>query len=423
MMKKMTAVILAFAMVFSFVLPITEAQAADADQSQVTTIDKEVTAENAMASIVRSGSTMYFDQLQAAVDEVQENETIVLDEKAKATTPISIEKSLTFNVDASAFAIVLTDEQVEKLIEKLFAAGANTTCEVSKSANNESKIFVFVIRHTEPPVQADTITIDAAENGTVVADPVKAKEGDVVTLTAIPAKGYELADIVVKDATGKEVEAVAVDGQPNQVKFTMPEGKVTVKATFKKVEEKPETSFSDVVGNEWFAKAVEYVAEKGIMAGYPDGTFGPANTTTRGMIVTMLYNMEEKPATSGDNVFSDVADTDWFNNGVQWAAANSIVKGYEDGTFQPNKEISRQEMALILYNYAEFKGYDLAADTDLSHFSDADQIGAWAAPAMQWAVTNKIINGMGDNTLAPQGDTTRAQVATLFMNFCENMAK
>ena len=370
---------------------------------------------NTVASITRDDTTECFDSLDAAIKAVQNNETIKLEKDCAEAVKVT-GKTVRFVLDENGHSFTGAIE-----------AGANTVREANEMGLTYSFTYTAPVfpggGMVIPPVEENTITIDAADNGKVVADPAKAKEGDVVTLTATPDKGYALDRIVVTDEAGKEVEAVAVDGQPNQVTFTMPAGKVTVKATFKKVEEKPEASFSDVAGNEWFADAVKYVVDKDIMNGVGDNRFAPNASTTRGMIVTMLYNMEGKPATSGDKAFSDVADTDWFSDGVWWAAKNGIVKGYEDGTFQPNKEISRQEMALILYNYAQYKGYDLAANADLSSFKDADQIGTWAEQAMKWANGHELITGMGNGMIAPAGDATRAQVASIFMRFCENIAK
>ena len=181
--------------------------------------------------------------------------------------------------------------------------------------------------------------------------------------------------------------------------------------------------FVDVPKTAWFAHDVNYVIERDIMKGTASNMFSPNSTTTRGMLVSMLYNLEGKPEITVEADFVDVDAREWFVSAVHWAATNGIVSGYEDGTFRPYDKVTRQEMAAFLYRYAEYKQYDCNADVDLHHFSDADEIGAWAESAMKWANTQKLINGLPDGTLAPKGTATRAQVAAIITRFCEHIAK
>lgn len=156
------------------------------------------------------------------------------------------------------------------------------------------------------------------------------------------------------------------------------------------------------------------------MTSTSSNTFEPDTTTTRGMIVSILHRLEGSPTVTGID-FTDVDYSDWYGQAVAWASSEGIVGGYGDGTFQPNKAITREEMASILYRYAAYKGIDVAARADLSKYSDANQIGTWATEVMQWANAEGLINGMTETTLEPQGNATRAQVADMMERFLENI--
>ena len=139
--------------------------------------------------------------------------------------------------------------------------------------------------------------------------------------------------------------------------------------------------------------------------------------------MTILYRLEGSPAVTGTSAFVDVPAGQWYTDAVNWAAANQIVKGTSATTFAPNDSITREQMAAILYRYAQYKGYDVTASADLSAYTDAAIISSYAVSAMQWAVGEGLINGITDTTLVPGGSATRAQVAAILMRFCENVAK
>ena len=145
--------------------------------------------------------------------------------------------------------------------------------------------------------------------------------------------------------------------------------------------------FTDISINDWYYDEIQYVYDNGIMQGTSATTFNPAASTSRGMIATILYRIEGSPAVSG-NQFSDVKASDYFANAVSWAAKNGIVNGYGDGTFKPNQPISREEMAAMVYRYAQYKNYDVSARADLSKYTDASTISSYALTAMQWVNCN-----------------------------------
>lgn len=181
--------------------------------------------------------------------------------------------------------------------------------------------------------------------------------------------------------------------------------------------------FSDVRIADWFYNDVKYVYEKGMMAGTAADVFAPNATTTRAMIVTILYRLEGSPAVTGTSAFVDVPAGQWYTDAVNWAAANQIVKGTSATTFAPNDSITREQMAAILYRYAQYKGYDVTKKADLSGYSDSGQVSAYAKDALAWANAAKLINGVTNTTLAPQGNATRAQVSAILHRFCDGVVK
>lgn len=181
--------------------------------------------------------------------------------------------------------------------------------------------------------------------------------------------------------------------------------------------------FGDVKSADWFYNDVKYVYEKGMMAGTAADVFAPNATTTRAMIVTILYRLEGSPAVTGTSAFVDVPAGQWYTDAVNWAAANQIVNGTSATTFAPNASITREQMAAILYRYAQYKGYDVTKKADLSGYSDNSQVSAYAKDALAWANAAKLINGVTNTTLAPQGNATRAQVSAILHRFCDGVAK
>ena len=183
-----------------------------------------------------------------------------------------------------------------------------------------------------------------------------------------------------------------------------------------------EQGFTDVADTDWFADAVQYVSDNGMMNGTSETTFGPNETTTRGMIVTILYRLEGEPETEATSAFADVAADMYYADAVNWAAANNIVTGYDDTSFGPDDTITREQMAAILYRYAQYKGYDVTTGgMALNEYTDAGQISEYAVPAMQWANENGLITGSTATTIEPQGNALRAEVATILMRFCEGI--
>ena len=183
------------------------------------------------------------------------------------------------------------------------------------------------------------------------------------------------------------------------------------------------TSFSDVKESDWYYDAVTYVSDNELMSGTGNNMFSPLMTTTRSMIVTILYRLEGSPAVTGTSTFSDVAAGQFYTNGTIWAAQNGIVNGYDNGLFAPNDVITREQMAAILYRYAQYKEYAVATTGDITTFTDSASVSPYAVDALKWAVGAKLLAGVGNNTLLPGGSATRAEIATILMRFCQTVAQ
>ena len=201
--------------------------------------------------------------------------------------------------------------------------------------------------------------------------------------------------------------------------FKMPASKVTVKATFTK--DIVTLPFIDVHPGDWFYDPVCFVYENGLMTGTSATTFEPNTSLSRAMLVAVLHRLEGSPAASAGD-FTDVADGDWYAQAVNWAASVGVVNGFDDGTFQPNTAITREQLAAILCNYAQYKGFDTSASGSLSTYSDAASVSDWAQESVEWMVGSGLLGGYDDNTLRPQGTTTRAEVASVLQRALGNVA-
>ncbi|WP_418988542.1 S-layer homology domain-containing protein [Agathobaculum sp.] len=245
-----------------------------------------------------------------------------------------------------------------------------------------------------------SVTIpNKTENGTVTVSPRSAEKGDSVTITAKPDSGYQLNDLTVTDKNGKELKLT--DKGNGKYTFTMPASKVTVTPTFVKIAQQPTgKTFVDVAKSDWFADAVAYVTDKGLMNGTGSDTFSPNASTTRGMLMTVLARYAGTDTTGSKP---------WYQKGMEWAKAH----GVSDGT-NPEVNITREQLVTMLYRYAGSP----AASGSLDNFSDASTVSSYAVNAMQWAVANGIVNG-SNGKLNPQNNATRAEVAAILMRFCE----
>lgn len=349
-----------------------------------------------VASIGDGENEQVFTSFQAAVDAVENGGTI----KALKNIDSTVSGNKTFTVNANSNTVTLTA-----------ASGYNLT--------KNDNVYTVSRQHSGSSSSGTTtsynVNVNAATNGTVAADKKTASKGTTVTVTASPSKGYVVDAVKVVDKDGKDVAVTEKDGK---YVFTMPASAVTVTGSFKAETPAPVAlPFTDVKSGNWFYDAVKYAYAQGLMTGTSATTFAPNGTMNRAMIVTVLYRLEKSPAVTGASKFTDVPAGQWYSDAVAWAAANKIVNGYDETTFGPMNAVTREQMAAILFRYEQVKGLEnVTLEENLNRFPDQNKISAYAIPALQWAVGQKIINGNADGTLDPTGTATRAQVAQIFTN-------
>ncbi len=357
-----------------------------------------------------------YPTLQAAVENVKKNETIKLAKDVDEAIVVTVAKSINFKVDTNSKKFDAA---------KNIVAGSNTTVKVT----GESSPYTYEFTYTKPSSSSSggsssgkttyKVTTSAVNNGGVNASPSNAEKGATITITLSPDKGYKLDKLTVTDGSGKSVSTVKKSD--TVYTFTMPASAVKVGVSYVKATETPSgTKFNDVSANDWFASAVDYVTGKGMMNGTADNTFSPKANTTRGMVVTVLYRLENQPSTSAAS-FTDVASGAYYANAVAWANANGIVSGYGSGKFGPNDKVTREQLAAILYRYAQYKKYDVSGANSLDGYTDVQSVSSYAVPALQWANAAGVVTGKSGSKLDPKGNATRAEVAAMLMRFCENV--
>lgn len=348
-----------------------------------------------------------YKSLQDAANAAKDGDEITVVKNDKLDLTFNTTKSVKVKNDTGVAITVKfngTNEDVAKDATKTFSYTKPSSSGGSSSGKTTYKV-----------------TTSAVNNGGVNASPSNAEKGATITITLSPDKGYKLDKLTVTDGSGKTVSTVKKSD--TVYTFTMPASAVKVGVSYVKATETPsKTKFNDVSANDWFASAVDYVTGKGMMNGTADNTFSPKANTTRGMVVTVLYRLENQPSTSAAS-FTDVASGAYYANAVAWANANGIVSGYGSGKFGPNDKVTREQLAAILYRYAQYKKYDVSVgeDTNILSYDDAQSISTYAIPAIQWACGAGVVTGKSGSKLDPKGNATRAEVAAMLMRFCENV--
>ena len=292
--------------------------------------------------------------------------------------------------------------------------------------------------------------------------------GDTITVTIAPDEGYTLKSIEFKDKNFNPIEYRITPIGNNKYQFIQPNGLIYIVPIFSKENQKDIDSSittlsngytstkaqasqgdvlltitndsndtlaniyvpsvlgeaKDFVDNRsgWYKEAVDKASALSLFNGVSETEFAPNSPMTRGMWVTVLHNLSSKPSYGYGFHFSDVATGSWYDMPVQWAYSLGITSGTSESTFSPMQNITREQMVTMLYRYAKLIGVDSDNRASLSGFSDSDEISSYAYDAMCWAVTEGFITGMGDGTVDPKGNSTRAQVATVLTKFVEYIA-
>lgn len=311
----------------------------------------------------------------------------------------------TENTDGSTITVETKKDGTVTTTEKDADGNKTTTVEnADGSTKTEEKLK-----------DGTTITTETTKDGetTITVDTKKETEVE------IPVKDSEnVSGIVITDKNGNQTTITDFEVTDGGVKFTV-SGKYTVEV--EKTQKEPVKEFDDVQGvSHWAKEAIEYVVSKGLMNGVSENEFAPDMSLTRAMLVTVLYRLTNEPETNVDVAFGDVADGSYYEKAVKWAQENGIVNGITENEFAPDVNITREQIATILYRYAKYMGYDVTqGGMQIREFADYEEISDYALEAMTWAVNVGLVKGRGNNNVAPKDFATRAEIATILQRFIQ----
>lgn len=265
----------------------------------------------------------------------------------------------------------------------------------------------------EPAKPSFPVKISNSGDGVAKVDKSYASAGDKVTITVTPGRNATVQHITVTDEDGERLKLT--ENRDGTYSFTMPNGAANVYARFSG----SGLPFADVPSGSWYYDDIAYVYDAGLMTGLTATAFGPNLSTTRGMIVTILWRMENEPAAKHGCPFADVRRGSYYEQAIAWASENGIVTGFDASTFAPDRAITREQLAAILFRFAAYRGMDaVTLRENLSSFQDQAAISAYAVSALNWAVGEGLMQGTGDK-LEPTGNATRAQVAAMLRRFMQ----
>lgn len=360
------------------------------------------TATTASEAVVKIGDIGY-KTLEEAVGKVKADETIVLLFDNAEEVTVARDISFILDKDSNEFTGSIS-------------AGDNTTVTTS----DDGKKTTYSFDYTAPSIPvgsggtgAVSFIVDFRTNGGSIVSSVKVKKGEKVIRPEDPTKeGYTFGGWFTDEALKKEY-----DFDTKVQKKLVLYAKWIEEAA---VEPEPELPvFTDVKETDWFYESVMTAFKKGLMNGVSETEFAPDTTLTRAMLVTILYRAEGEPATNRSIPFADIEMGSYYANAVIWAAQNGIVNGTTETTFAPDSNITREQVAAILYRYAIYKGMDAVDLSENLNFADSDDVSEYAISALNWATGCGLVTGYEDNTLRPLANTTRAEAATLLQRFIE----
>ena len=253
------------------------------------------------------------------------------------------------------------------------------------------------------------VSVSKTENGTVKLSQSSVTSGNSLTITAVPDEGYVVSDMLIN---GKSV------GRQTVYTINSVKENIEVKVIFA---EKTELPFTDVIEADWFFENVKYAYENGLLNGISETEFGPQIEMTRAMLVTVLHRAEGEPAVDKSIAFADVDENAYYANAVAWAQSNGIVNGITDSEFAPDTNITREQIAVIMFRYAKYKGYDVSVgeNTNILSYDDAESISGYAVEAVQYASGSGLMKGKTETTINPKDNAARAEIAAILQRFIE----
>ena len=314
--------------------------------------------------------------------------------------------------DVTSTEVTVTGESVDALEE------AGTALEL-ETANGTLRIPNGSLADLSGDL---SVTVTENEDGSVTAEIL---DGTEQAQLSVPVT---LLISIDDEETGNVLYLVHEDGTRQIIPYSIadrPEALCLLDGSATVIIGNNAKTFTDVSSDSWYADSVAFAASHEMFDGVGNGLFDPQGTMTRAMIVQVLMNIEgpENSAQTPSSTFRDVPSDAWYTEAVYWASGLGLVNGYGDGTFGPADSITREQLAVLMYNYVQAMHYPISTELtgDLTQFSDADEISSWASDALSWAVGAGIVNGNADGTLNPTGTATRAEVATFMSNFTEKL--
>ncbi len=261
---------------------------------------------------------------------------------------------------------------------------------------------------TFPPV------VGEAQNGMITVSPEAPAEGDAVTVAVQSEDGFELSRLTALGPDGNEI--ALTENADGTFSFIQPAGTVTITADFAEIEVRPELPFVDCSEEDWFYEAVSFCYDSGYFKGVDETHFNAGDTMDRKSFAVVLYRIAGEPGIAAEDLFTDVRSDAWFADAVNWASENGIIEGYGNGVFGANDPITREQIITLFWRFC---GRPAADGAVLHAFSDAGQISDWAKDALAWAVSTGLVKGEGNDLLAPGVTATRGEIAQLVMNYCK----
>ena len=344
--------------------------------------------------------------------------------------------TLPYGTDVTAGSFVIVTSDAGATVGALTNEGTVWSFTITAEDGVTSKTYTVTVSFTESPKSNDagvsSITVAGfkavagANNSYTVTVPygTVVKTGSFVIVTRHPratvsaltnTRNIWSFTVTAEDGVTTAVYTVTVNTA------ALPEP-ITPGVDNKKPASKPEVKlpFTDVSTSDWFYDDVAFVYKNGLFSGTDSRSFSPNASMTRAMLVTVLYRLEGEPTVTGRSSFTDVRSGAYYEKAVIWAAANGIVTGTDSTSFSPDAKVTREQLAAILYRYAQYRKLDTDASAKLNSFTDADSVSAYASEALGWAVSEGLING-ASGKLMPKGDATRAQVAAILHRFVKNV--
>lgn len=372
----------------------------------------KVKLENPRADGAGKKDAVYFDTLQAAVDQAENGGEVAVLDTAYKLEPITLSgvaRKFTVNTNGAG-AVTAT----------------NATGVTVEHETNTHTYTVQLLKDSVAAVTtADISVASGVTNGTVTLSTTRARANTSVEVTTTPAAGYLTSNLTAtaRTADNKNTTVAVTRTADNRYTFTVPAGatSITVTPTFAINTGLP---FTDITADNSYFEAVKYVYNRGMMQGVPAANgatvFDGYSTITRGQVVTILYRLSGSPTASTYSGFNDVPSNQYYAAPITWAYSNGIVQGMGDSQFAPNSPITREQLAKILRDYSAYRGLNITKTTSLTGYSDAGSVHDWAQAGMQWAVGNGIVTGTTTTTLTPGGNAQRFHAATMLMRYCQS---